>query len=260
MCGSELCFGLPLPMARKGWFTNWFNSPYYHQLYAHRDDKEAKAFLERLIAHLHPLPGATMLDMACGRGRHSRTLSGLGFDVTGVDVAPDNIRFAKRYETDQLHFQVHDMRKILCSRSFDYVFNFFTSFGYFDQLHQHELALHTMVTALKKGGVLVMDYLNSEYASQQLIAREEKTIKGTGFLITRREDARYFYKEITVTDPGLEKPLHFTEKVCKFSAGELQHMLQKQGMTIREIMGDYQLHAFDALTSPRLILIAEREQ
>lgn len=247
-------------MARKGWFTNWFNSPYYHQLYAHRDDKEAKAFIERLIDYLHPAAEATMLDMACGRGRHSRTLSALGFDVTGVDVAPENIRYAKRYESEQLHFQVHDMRKILCSRCFDYVFNFFTSFGYFDQLHQHELALHTMVTALKKRGVLVMDYLNCEYASRQLVAREEKTIKGIGFLIERSEDARYFYKRITVIDPNLEKPLLFTEKVCKFSAVELRSMFQQQGMTVKEVMGDYQLNPFDPHTSPRLILIAQREQ
>jgi 2-polyprenyl-3-methyl-5-hydroxy-6-metoxy-1,4-benzoquinol methylase len=246
-------------MARKAWFTNWFNSPYYHQLYAHRDDKEAKAFIERLIGYLQPAPGSTMLDMACGRGRHSRTLAALGYEVTGVDVAPENIRYAKRYETPQLHFEVHDMRKILCSRCFDYVFNFFTSFGYFDQLHQNELAMRTMVTALKKGGVLVMDYINSDYASQQLIAREVKTIKETDFLIERYEDARYLYKKITVTDRQLPAPLTFTEKVCKFSAAELQMLLQKEGLTILELKGDYQLQPFDERRSPRLIVMAKRE-
>lgn len=246
-------------MARKAWFTNWFNSPYYHQLYAHRDDKEAKAFIERLIEHLHPAAGSTMLDMACGRGRHSRTLAALPYEVTGVDVAPENIRYAKRYETPQLHFEVHDMRKILCSRCFDYVFNFFTSFGYFDQLHQHELALRTMVTALKKGGVLVMDYINSTYASQHLIAREEKTIKETTFLIERYEDERYLYKKITVNESTLSAPLCFTEKVCKFSAAELQTLLQKEGMTLLETLGDYQLQPYDEQRSPRLIVIAKRE-
>jgi 2-polyprenyl-3-methyl-5-hydroxy-6-metoxy-1,4-benzoquinol methylase len=246
-------------MARKAWFTNWFNSPYYHQLYAHRDDKEAKAFIERLIVYLHPAAGATMLDMACGRGRHSRTLAALGYEVTGVDVAPENIRYAKRYETAQLHFEVHDMRKVLCSRCFDYVFNFFTSFGYFDQLHQHELALRTMVTALKKEGVLVMDYINSIYASQHLIAREEKTIKETDFLIERYEDARYLYKKITVNDRQLSSPLSFTEKVWKFTASELQTMLQKEGMTVLEIKGDYQLQPYDEQRSPRLIVMAKRE-
>lgn len=252
-------------MARKAWFTNWFNSPYYHQLYANRDDKEAKAFIERLIAYLHPVAGAAMLDMACGRGRHSRTLAALGYEVTGVDVAPENIRYAKRYETPQLHFEVHDMRKILCSRCYDYVFNFFTSFGYFDRLHQHELALRTMVTALKKDGILVMDYINSAYASQQLIAREEKSIQDVDFLIERSEDEHFFYKKITIVDrrqtvAGWQQPdpLCFTEKVYKFSAAALQKLLQNEGMTLREIKGDYQLQPFDEKNSPRLILIAKR--
>jgi 2-polyprenyl-3-methyl-5-hydroxy-6-metoxy-1,4-benzoquinol methylase len=245
-------------MARKAWFTNWFNSPYYHQLYAHRDDKEAKAFIERLIDYLHPVTGATMLDMACGRGRHSRMLAALGYEVTGVDVAPENIRYAKRYETAQLHFEVHDMRKVLCSRCFDYVFNFFTSFGYFDQLHQHELALRTMVTALKKEGVLVMDYINSYYASQQLVAREEKIVKETRFLIERHEDDRYLHKKITVSDPQLPTSLSFTEKVWKFTALELSTLLQRQGMSIVEIKGDYQLQPYHEKNSPRLILIAKR--
>jgi 2-polyprenyl-3-methyl-5-hydroxy-6-metoxy-1,4-benzoquinol methylase len=256
--GPKLSFDLPLPMSRKAWFTHWFNSPYYHQLYAHRDDKEAKAFIERLISYLHPAAGANMLDMACGRGRHSRTLAALGYEVTGVDVASENIRYAKRFETATLHFEVHDMRKILCSRGFDYVFNFFTSFGYFDQLHQHERALRTMVTALKKEGVLVMDYINSNYASQQLIAREERTIKGVDFLIERHEDARYFFKKITVTDPQQPTPLCFTEKVCKFNADELIGLLQKEGMTVLEIKGDYRLQPFDEKSSPRMILIAKR--
>lgn len=247
-------------MARKTWFTNWFNSPYYHQLYAHRDEKEAKAFIERLIAYLHPVDHATMLDMACGRGRHSRTLAALGFDVTGVDVAPENIRFAKRYETSHLHFEVHDMRKLLCSRCFDYVFNFFTSFGYFDQAHQNELSLHTMVTALKKDGILVMDYMNSPTASRQLVPREEKKIKETLFVIERHEDDRYFYKTITVTDPLATTPLRFTEKVCKFSLAELSGWLQKQGMILQEVKGDYQLQPYDEQHSPRMILIARREQ
>ncbi|MFM7645230.1 MAG: class I SAM-dependent methyltransferase [Sphingomonadales bacterium] len=245
-------------MARKAWFTNWFNSPYYHQLYAHRDDKEANAFIERLVAYLHPVQGATMLDMACGRGRHSRTLAAMGYDVTGVDVAPENIRYAKRYETDRLHFEVHDMRKILCSRCFDFVFNFFTSFGYFDQLHQHELALHTMATALKKEGLLIMDYINSTHASQHLIATEEKKIKETSFLIERYEDARYFHKKITVKDPQLDASLSYSEKVCKFGADELTALLQKQGMTLVEIKGDYQLQPYDEKISPRMIMIAKR--
>ena len=34
------------------WYTDWFNSPYYHILYKNRDDKEAQFFIDNLIKHL----------------------------------------------------------------------------------------------------------------------------------------------------------------------------------------------------------------
>src|ERR1700740_139961 len=92
------------------WFSDWFNSPYYHLLYQHRDEDEASLFIHSLIRHLQPPAGAKMLDVACGKGRHSKALADMGFDVTGIDLAADSIREAKKFESDQLHFYQHDMR------------------------------------------------------------------------------------------------------------------------------------------------------
>ncbi len=58
------------------WFKDWFNTPYYHQLYFKRDDKEAAAFIDKLIGYLKPPANAKMLDVACGKGRHSLQLGG----------------------------------------------------------------------------------------------------------------------------------------------------------------------------------------
>ena len=73
-------------MAAKEWYKDWFNSEYYHKLYFDRDEQEAEGFIERLLQHLNPSPGSRMLDVACGKGRHSRFLSAHGFDVTGIDI------------------------------------------------------------------------------------------------------------------------------------------------------------------------------
>ncbi|HSV12241.1 MAG TPA: hypothetical protein VLI68_15795, partial [Hanamia sp.] len=65
------------------WFKDWFNSPYYYLLYFKRDKKEAVDFINKLIDHLNPPPHSYMLDIACGKGRHSEQLASKGFDVTG---------------------------------------------------------------------------------------------------------------------------------------------------------------------------------
>ena len=110
------------------WFKDWFNTPYYHQLYFKRDEKEASAFIDKLITYLNPAPGATMLDVACGKGRHSIRLAEKGFDVTGIDLSADSIEEALLSSSDTLQFFQHDMRLPFWINYFDYAFNFFTSF------------------------------------------------------------------------------------------------------------------------------------
>ena len=58
-------------MTEKEWFEEWFDSPYYHMLYKNRDSKEAENFLNNLISGLPMQPGSKVLDVACGKGRHS---------------------------------------------------------------------------------------------------------------------------------------------------------------------------------------------
>ena len=85
------------------WFKDWFNSPYYHQLYFNRDDREAAAFIDKLINYLKPVPGSSMLDVACGKGRHSIQLANKGFDVTGIDLSNDSINEAYPFAIVMLH-------------------------------------------------------------------------------------------------------------------------------------------------------------
>lgn len=44
-------------------------------------------------------PGGTVLDLACGQGRHMKHLAGLGHAVTGVDRSPEAIAAAAFYGT-----------------------------------------------------------------------------------------------------------------------------------------------------------------
>ncbi len=48
-----------------------------------------------------------MLDLACGKGRHSITLNKLGFDVLGIDLSEESITYAKQFENEYLKFEKH---------------------------------------------------------------------------------------------------------------------------------------------------------
>jgi SAM-dependent methyltransferase len=242
------------------WFKNWFNSPYYHQLYFNRDEQEAAAFIDKLIDYLKPLPNSTMLDVACGKGRHSIQLAGKGFDVTGIDLSEDSIAEALQSENETLHFYKHDMRLPFWINYFDYAFNFFTSFGYFKTRREHDNGIRTIAQAIKPGGVFIMDYLNVHYAEDHLIHQSEKEIDGVNFIITKWFDETHFYKKIVVEDEALTEPLEYTEKVAKFSLGDFTEMFAYQGMQIQEVFGNYNFGNYDVRKSPRLIMIAKKRE
>lgn len=246
-------------MQTQPWFKDWFNSPYYHQLYFNRDQQEAAAFIDRLIAHLQPRPHSKILDVACGKGRHSIHLAEKGFDVTGIDLSEYSISEALKYESESLHFYRHDMRLPFWINYFDYAFNFFTSFGYFKTAREHDNAIRTIAQSLVSGGIFVIDYLNVHYAEDHLIHRFDQDIDGVNYYITKWLDETHFYKKIVVEDDTLEEPLVFTEKVAKFSVGDFTEMLAYHDLQIQEVFGDYNFAGYDVRKSPRLVIIARKK-
>lgn len=240
------------------WFKEWFNSPYYHQLYFKRDEKEAANFIDKLIAHLQPVPGAVMIDVACGKGRHSIQLASKDFDVTGIDLSVDSIMEAKESENDHLHFYLHDMRLPFWINYFDYAFNFFTSFGYFNTRREHDNAIRTIAQSLKPNGIFVIDYLNVHYAEDHLVHKSDIEIEGVNYYITKWFDEDHFYKKIVVEDEDLDQPIIHQEKVAKFSLGDFTDMLAYHEMQVQEVFGDYNFNSYHVKNSPRMIIIAKK--
>lgn len=243
-------------MPEQDWYKDWFNSPFYHKLYFERDEKEAEAFIHRLVSYLHPAPGSRILDVACGKGRHSKILAKMGYWVTGIDISPGSIAYARQWETDNLDFYVHDMRLPFWGNYFDYAFNFFTSFGYFKTRREHDDAIRTIAKSLRPGGIFMIDYLNVHYAEEHLQYSESRQLNGTIYDIHRWDDDTHFYKKISVKDPVLVQPLEYTEKVAKFTLGDFTDMLAFQGLQVKEVFGDYQFSHYDIKKTPRLIIIA----
>jgi 2-polyprenyl-3-methyl-5-hydroxy-6-metoxy-1,4-benzoquinol methylase len=241
------------------WFENWFNSSYYHQLYAHRDELEAASFINKLISFLQPPSNARMLDVACGKGRHSLQLAAKGFDVTGIDLSSESIKTANLQANENLHFYEHDMRMPFAINYFDVAFNFFTSFGYFKTQREHDNAIATIAKALKPNGKFVLDFLNVSPVKNISITNDTIQLEDVTYLTTKHSDENYFYKKIEVHDKAIPEPLIFTEKVRKFMLADFEKMFAKQNLHITELFGDYNLNKYEVSTSPRLIIVATKK-
>jgi len=238
------------------WFGEWFSSPYYHILYKNRDRNEAKLFLDNLIQYLGIKKDDQILDLACGKGRHAIYLNQKGLNVTGIDISKENIDEAQQYENDRLKFFIHDMRFTFKRDTFNYVLNFFTSFGYFDTTVENESVVQAAAVGLVKDGILLIDFLNPYTVVHELAPEEIKKIDGITFHITKKIDDGFIIKDIKFVDQG--RKFHFYEKVKTIRRMEFLEYFENAGLEVLEIFGDYYLNPYLAEKSDRMIFLLRK--
>jgi 2-polyprenyl-3-methyl-5-hydroxy-6-metoxy-1,4-benzoquinol methylase len=243
--------------SRKNWFKNWFDTEFYHKLYSHRNEKEAEEIVNEIIQELQPQRGAAMLDLGCGNGRHAKYLAAHGFHVTGLDLAFSSIQQASKWENETLRFYRHDMREPFGDSCFDYLFNFFTSYGYFS-VKENDRVIRNMVKSVRRNGFVMIDYMNVAHCVNSLVPEEEKEIDGIVYRIRRWTDEKYIYKRIAIDNVQAEGPFIYTEKVMKLNKSDFHEMFEKNGLKPIKVYGDYKLNEYQLETSPRLILLAQK--
>ena len=242
---------------KREWFGEWFDSPYYHILYKNRDNTEAHTFIDNLCIYLGFSPENKILDVACGKGRHAIYLNHKGFDVTGIDLSAENIRYASQFSNARLSFYIHDMREVFAYNQFDYVLNIFTSFGYFDTADEHKSAIMAAASALKKGGKLIIDFLNTHKVVNNLVPVEAKEVDDILFNITKELSGDgYIIKRINFEHEG--QAYRYKEKVKAISLNEFSNFSEQAGLSCKQLFGSYKLVPYIQETSDRMIFIVEK--
>ena len=236
------------------WFEQWFGEAYL-KLYPHRDEEEA-ALAVALIEKVVGLRGRTVLDLACGPGRHAIHLKRAGARVTGFDLSLPLLSRARHRGDPPLSVVRGDMRQLPFGEgTFDLVVNLFTSFGYFSTDLQHEQVLSDVAFVLKQGGVLVLDYFNSSDLRDSLVEHEERAVGGQQVIIDRRitDDGRYVIKEMHLVHDGRS----FLERVRLYEVEDLESLMVGAGITVRHSFGDYTGTPVSC-RSPRVLLVGEK--
>lgn len=241
----------------QNWFKEWFNSPFYHLLYKNRDFSEADQFIKTLLNHLDLKPNQKVLDLACGKGRHSLSFNRSGLEVIGMDLSPESINAARDLENPTLKFLIGDMRTFNLDYKFDAVFNLFTSFGYFKTDEENQNVIHNIDHHLNNKGLFIIDYLNAKKVESQLPAKETVKREDTEFHIHKYINDGFITKEIRFEDDGKEQI--FKEYVRYIDSAKFDTYLKKSNLAVKERFGNYELDPFDEHNSDRLIIIAEKK-
>jgi hypothetical protein len=112
-----------------------------------------------------------------------------------------------------------------------------------------------MTDNLKKGGKLVFDFMNVKKVINELVSEEIKIVDNIKFNIKRKVENNYIIKDISFYDT--EKFI-FQEKVHALTLSDISELMQKAGLKIINLWGDYDLNDFNAYNSNRLIILAQK--
>lgn len=241
------------------WYKDWFDSPLYEKIYANRDEEEARR-LASFIAKVAPNTHYTkLLDLGCGRGRHSLNLAELGYSVTGIDLSPAAIEKANQNAADanlDINFKVADMRERL-GQQFDIVVNLFTTFGYFESDQENESVIKNVAEMLKPGGLFFLDFMNVTRSVNELVEKEAGEFDGISYHIERKVEDLFIIKKMDFSIPDGED-VSYTERVRKLDLDWFKKAFSKNNFHLLHVYGDYDGNDFDINDSPRLLMACEK--
>jgi ubiquinone/menaquinone biosynthesis C-methylase UbiE len=222
-------------------------------------DERADQQTDFVVEALALQPGARVLDLACGHGRHSARLARRGFAVTGLDVSASSLELARETEPAAEYVE-GDMRELpLEDGRFDAVINLFTAFGYFEDEADDQRALHEVARVLRPGGAFLIDTINPPGLFGRFQGRHWDRLDDETLILEEHEydvaTGRTKTDWTLIFADGERRELRHT--VRAYTAPELGRLLAAAGLGVTDSWGDFDGNDLER-ESRRLILRAEK--
>ena len=251
------------PPRVKAWFVDLFDEDYLRTL-PFLTPQATQAEAEFVIDAMNLSPGAQLLDVGCGYGRHAMELAARGFHVVGLDLStPLLVRGGEEAHRRGLtiNFIRGDMRELDFEAQFDGAYCLFSTFGYFDE-ETNKKTVANIARALRPGGRLLIEILNRDYVIADLPTRV--WWEGDGCVVLEEVELNYFTSRIQVNrsvvfDDG--RQLEQLISVRAYSLHEVGKLLHGAGLRVLEVSGAYHTRGrFFGNQSRHIIVLAERKE
>ena len=245
------------------WFENdefWrVTGPY---MFADERWERGVSEVETALQLMELKPGAAVLDLCCGVGRHSLEFARRGFQVTAVDRNTEYLAEAReRAWKDGLKVELveQDMRFFSRPSTFDGAISLFTSFGYFQDPEDDRRVARNLSESLRPGGKLLMEMKGKEALARVFRERDwHRCDDGTLWLEERKllDDWSAVEGRWILVKDGEQK--EFSHRVRFYSAAELKALLGEVGFGSFRCFGNWDLDPYDQ-TATRLLVLAAKD-
>ena len=245
------------PTIAEDWFHQSFDS-LYPIVYAHRTIHAAKAEALFSVKATHLTKRDTVLDLCCGNGRHMAHLMSYAGRVAGLDYSPHLLEMARQFLGPESELVRGDMRSLPFDGVFDAIFNYFTSFGYFQTDAENLAVVEGVARSLKHDGRFFIDYLNRSHTERNLQPSSIRNHEGYEIREERWIDVHLhrINKTTKVVKEG-RAISEMGESVKLYTANEFSALLAEGGLIVDSVYGDYDGAAWDE-DAPRMIVVGRK--
>lgn len=249
---------------------------WYDELYC--DQKSTSVQIKFLTSLFKKYQVKSVLDVACGTGRHAIALKKLGYQVTGIDLEPAMVTYAKKKASEQqlaIDFKVQDMRNLKVKGSFDAAIIFFTAFSYLDSNEDVIQALTAIHKHLKKGGILIIEnifgwpnIIGGKFKKQLIETNHRKIGKDTKYCQVKNYNTldginNYMYNHATYQRKINGRSLATVKdsksvKLRLYFPNELDLFFKLTGFKTLDFYGDIKGNKLSEKHHARLIAVAQK--
>ena len=242
------------------WFRGFFDATYLAADGPATHGRRARGEIDFVTRALALRPGARILDVPCGFGRHSGELARRGYMVVGVDLSLAMLGAARRRyrQSARLRFLRGDMRRLAYRAEFDGLICLFTSFGYFSE-RENVATLRRFARALKPGARLLLDHRNPHYDATLPEHSWRRAGRGHFVLMTLAYDRKAGMHESTwlFLRPGESRVVRKSFRIRLWTLAQWRRRLRDAGLRLVRAYANYQGRPYRR-TSGRLLILAER--
>jgi SAM-dependent methyltransferase len=246
---------------KKPWWEDLFGEDFTRAI-PRLSDKQISREVDFIEESLGVAKGGVVLDLGCGSGSHAVELATRGYGVVGYDLSVYQLALAAdiAQERDQkINFLQGDMREMAFEETFDGIYCWNTTFGYFEE-DKNVAVAERVFKALKPGGMFLVDVANRDYAAQyspsQLWYEGDSCVcmddMSLDFITSRLR-----VKRSVIFDDGRSRECVYSVRL--YSLHELGKILHDVGFRVTEASGHCATPGvFFGEISPRLLVLAQR--
>lgn len=249
----------PSPPGARKWWEEMFSEEFLRAipiLSPKQLDREVNFIEEALAADR----GARVLDLACGAGQHAVELAARGYDLVGYDLSQSQLDWAgglAQERNQRLQFTYGDMRDLSYQESFDAIYSWNTSFGFFEEEKNVDV-VQRVFRALRPGGRFLLDVINRDFVVAQQPG--QTWFEGDGCVCIDDVSidfitSRMKVKRTLMLTNGKNRECNYSVRI--YGLHELGKILHDVGFKVLNVSGRPEMPGvFFGATSPRVIILA----